>query len=161
MLRSYRMASSARLTASRFLLAIGVSVVLVVSAPFIGFVRSWIRTQFPGQFVSIIGAAIAVLAILAIGSALLRIRERRGWRYGAIAAAIVIAVWYSLAEATGNPDVDVVQRFHFVEYGLITYLFYRAWRPLDDPAIVVLPVLAGLLVGTADEWLQWFIPTFS
>jgi hypothetical protein len=158
MLRSYRMASSARLTASRFLLAIGVSVVLVVSAPFIGFVRSWIRTQFPGQFVSIIGAAIAVLAILAIGSALLRIRERRGWRYGAIAAAIVIAVWYSLAEATGNPDVDVVQRFHFVEYGLITYLFYRAWRPLDDPAIVVLPVLAGLLVGTADEWLQWFIP---
>ena len=32
MLRSYRMASSARLSASRFLLAIGVSLVLVVSA---------------------------------------------------------------------------------------------------------------------------------
>ncbi len=24
--------------------------------------------------------------------------------------------------------------------------------------MLVLPVLAGLLVGTADEWLQWFIP---
>jgi VanZ family protein len=152
------MASPARLRASRFLLAIGVSVVLVVSAPFIGFVRSWIRTQFPGQFVRIIGAAIAVLAVAAIGSALLRIRERRALRYGAIVAAILGAVWYSAAEATGNPDVDVVQRFHFIEYGLITYLFYRAWRPLDDPAIVVLPILAGLLVGTADEWLQWFIP---
>ncbi len=51
-----------------------------------------------------------------------------------------------------------MQRFHFVEYGLITFLFYRAWRPLEDPSIVMLPALAGLLVGTADEWLQWFIP---
>ena len=51
-----------------------------------------------------------------------------------------------------------MQRFHFVEYGLITFLFYRAWRPLEDPSIVILPALAALLVGTADEWLQWFIP---
>ena len=56
-------------------------------------------------------------------------------RYGALAAALGCAVWFSLREATGNPDVDVVQRFHFVEYGVITFLFYRAWRPLEDPAI--------------------------
>ena len=42
--------------------------------------------------------------------------------------ALAFAGWYSLAEATGNPDVDVVQRFHFIEYGVITFLFYRAWR---------------------------------
>ena len=51
-----------------------------------------------------------------------------------------------------------MERFHFIEYGLITFLFYRAWRPLEDPSIVILPALAALLVGTADEWLQWFIP---
>ena len=152
------MPSASSLRASRFVVAIAVSAVLVLSAPFIGYVRSWIRAQFPGQFVQIIGGAIAVLAMTAIVTALLRIRERRALRYGAIAAAVAGAFAYSLAEATGNPDVDVVQRFHFVEYGLITYLFYRAWRPLDDPAIFVLPILAGLLVGTADEWLQWFIP---
>ena len=147
-----------RLRASRFVLAIVVSAVLVVSAPFIGFIRSWIRTQFPGQFVRIIGGVIAVLTIGAIGSAVMRIRERRGLRYAAIVTAIICAAWYSIAEATGNPDVDVVQRFHFVEYGLITFLFYRAWRALGDPAVIVLPILAGLIVGTADEWLQWFIP---
>jgi hypothetical protein len=152
------MAASTRLPPSRFVIAIGLSVVLVVSAPFIGFVRSWIRAQFPGQFVRIIGGIIAVLGAGAIGSAALRIREHRAVRYAAIVTAVVCAVWYSIAEATGNPDVDVVQRFHFVEYGLITYLFYRAWRPLADPAVLVLPVLAGLIVGTADEWLQWFIP---
>jgi hypothetical protein len=152
------MPSASRLRASRFVLAIVVSAVLVVSAPFIGYIRSWIRTQFPGQFVRIIGGVIALLAIVAIGSAVMRIRERRALRYAAIVTSIVCAVWYSIAEATGNPDVDVVQRFHFVEYGLITFLFYRAWRPLEDPAIIVLPIFAALIVGTADEWLQWFIP---
>ena len=132
---------------------------LVLSAPFIGFVRSWIRTTFPGQFVRIIGGAIAVLAVAGDGgcaaahpdppSPALRCDR---W------LSLACAAWYSVAEATGNPDVDVVQRFHFVEYGVITFLFYRAWRALGDPAILVLPVLAGLLVGTADEWLQWFIP---
>jgi hypothetical protein len=54
--------------------------------------------------------------------------------------------------------VDVVERVHFVEYGLITFLFYRACRPAGDASIVVLPALAGLAVGTIEEWFQWFIP---
>lgn len=141
-----------------FVLAIAVAAALVLGAPFIGYLRSWIRAEFPGQFVRIVGGIVAILTVAAIGLAALRIRERRAIRYAAIAGALAAAVWYSLAEATGKPDVDVVQRFHFVEYGLITYLFYRAWRPLDDRAAFVLPALAGLLVGTADEWLQWFVP---
>lgn len=147
-----------RLRASPFVVAVLVSIALVLSAPFIGYVRSWIRTQFPGQFVRIVGGAIAIAGVAMIGAATARIRERRALRYGALAAAVVCAVWYSVAEATGIPDVDVVQRFHFIEYGVITFLFYRAWRPLADPAVVVLPFIAGMLVGTADEWLQWFIP---
>ena len=158
MLQSYRMHPAPHLRASRFVLAIAVSAVLVVSAPFIGYIRSWIRTTFPGHFVKIIGGMIAALALIAVVSAVLRIREHRALRYGALVAAIVGAVWYSLGEASGIPEADVVQRFHFVEYGLITFLFYRAWRGLADPAIVVLPLLAGLAVGAADEWLQWFIP---
>jgi len=152
------MESAAHPRRSRFVLAIAVATALVLSAPFIGFVRSWIRATFPGQFVRIIGGAIAVLAFAAIVSAVRRIRTHRVLRYSAIAAALGFAIWYSVAEATGNPDVDVVQRFHFIEYGVITFLFYRCWRTLGDPAIVVLPLLAGLIVGTADEWLQWFIP---
>jgi hypothetical protein len=75
-----------------------------------------------------------------------------------LTAALALAVAYSRWRATGRADVDVVEIVHFVEYGLITWLFYRAWRPLDDGSVYILPVLAGLLVGTLDEWLQWFIP---
>ena len=135
------------------------SVVLVLSAPFIGYVRAWIRSQFPGRFVQIVGGLIAVAGVAAIGIALARIRDRRAVRYAAIAAALIAAVVvFGCRPRPGVPEVDVVERFHFVEYGLITFLFYRAWRPLEDPSIVVLPALAALLVGTADEWLQWFIP---
>jgi VanZ family protein len=191
-------ALGARLGLARFVVAIVVSTALVLSAPFIGFLRSWIRATFPGQFVRIVGGAIALLGAAAIMAAILRIRahrfslragphphalslgdfaprpstslrttlslskgrssRRRFLRYGALICALGCAVWFSILEATGNPDVDVVQRFHFVEYGVITFLFYRVWRSLQDPAILVMPILAGLLVGTADEWLQWFIP---
>jgi hypothetical protein len=152
------MDSQPRLRASRFLAAMAVSVALVLSAPFIGYVRAWIRSQFPGRFVAIVGGLIAVVGVAAIGLALTRIRARRVIRYAAIVGALICAACYSAATATGIPEVDVVQRFHFIEYGLITFLFYRAWRPLGDASIVILPALAGLLVGTADEWLQWFIP---
>jgi hypothetical protein len=40
----------------------------------------------------------------------------------------------------------------------VTALFYRAWRPAGDSSVLVMPVLAGLLVGTLEEWFQWFIP---
>lgn len=152
------MLSLPRLRASRFVLAIVVAVVLVLSAPFIGYLRSWIRTRFPGQFAAIVGGLVAATGIAAIGAAVVRIREHRAIRYAAIAAALGCAVWYSLTRTTGNPEADVVTRFHFIEYGLITFLFYRAWRPLGDPAIVMLPAMAALIVGAADEWLQWFIP---
>ena len=153
-----RRSSAPNLRRARFVPAIAVAVALVLAAPFIGFVRSWIRSTFPGQFVRIVGGAIALLAAAAILTALVRIREHRPWRYAALALAVGLAIGFSVVEATGNADVDVVQRFHFVEYGIITFLFYRAWRALEDPAILLLPLLAGLIVGTADEWLQWFIP---
>jgi hypothetical protein len=158
MSRSYPMDSPPRVSASRFVVAVAGSVALVLSAPFIGYVRAWIRLSFPGQFVRIVGGLIVVVGLAAIGIALARIRQRRAIRYLAIAGALICAAGYSAATTTGIPEVDVVQRFHFIEYGLIAFLFYRAWRPLEDLSVVILPALAGLLVGTADEWLQWFIP---
>jgi hypothetical protein len=75
---------------------------------------------------------------------------------------------YARLVATGNLLVDVVEHVHFVEYGAIAWLFYRAWRPasaegvggasLGDGASVIWPLLAGILVGIVDESVQAFIP---
>lgn len=142
----------------RFVLATAVAALLVLSAPFIGQIRSSIRTAFPGQFVTIVGIAVGAAVLGAIVAAIVRIRDRRALRYGSIAAALVLGFAYAASLGTGNPEVDAVERFHFVEYGLITLLFYRAWRPVNDGSVFVLPVLAGIVVGTLEEWVQWFIP---
>ena len=152
------MSEATRLRPKPFITAIAVSVVVVLSAPVAGQIRSWIRATFPGRFVLIVGGLGALLLTVAVVTAVLRIRGRRVARYGAIAAAIALAATYSAFNVAENSESTAVERFHFLEYGLITFLFYRAWRPLGDLSIVLLPIFAGLVVGTAEEWLQWFIP---
>jgi hypothetical protein len=151
-------APGARVRLNALLLAVTVAIVLVLSAPFVGQIRAEIRRAFPGQFVLIIGGIIGAGLLAALIAAFVRIRERRAVRYGAIALAIAIAVAYSAFRAGPFPEANAVERFHFLQYGLITFLFYRAWRPLGDPGALLLPVLAGLIVGTVEEWFQWFIP---
>lgn len=138
--------------------AVSVSVVLVLAAPFIGQLRTAIRQAIGANFANVVAAAVAVGAGLAFVYALTRIRDRRAERYTALATSVAIAVSYGLAAQTGNPEVDAVERFHFLEYGIITFLYYRAWRPAGDGSLVLMPLLAGLLVGTCEEWLQWFVP---
>jgi hypothetical protein len=141
-----------------FVLASALAAGLILAAPFIGEIRRAILARFPGQFVRIIGAIVALAVAAALVTAFARIRDRRVWRYGAIGVALAVAFAYAWASQTGDPQVDAVERFHFVEYGLVTLLFYRAWRPAADVSIFILPVIAGLLVGTFEEWFQWYIP---
>jgi hypothetical protein len=148
----------APLRTAPFVLAVAVAIIVVLSAPFVGQLRSWVRANFPGQFVSIAGVTGGVALLGVLTAAVVRIRQRRAQRYGTIALALAIAAAYSVFNAGTNPESNVVERFHFLEYGLITFLFYRAWRPLEDVSILLLPMLAGLIVGTTEEWLQWFVP---
>jgi VanZ family protein len=147
-----------RLRGGPFVIAVAVATAIVLSAPLIGQIRGWIRATFPGRFVLVVGVIGGVLLAGALVAAATRIRERRAARFGAVAAALAIGVIYSALNASDNAESNAVERFHFLEYGLLTWLFYRAWRPLGDGAILVLPMLAGIIVGTAEEWLQWFIP---
>ena len=134
------------------------SAVLVLAAPFMGQLNAWLRRSFPDQFLPIVMGGVIVLLGVGVLATLWRIRERRALRYGALAAALVAGAAYSMATATGSPDVDWAERVHFVEYGLVAFLFYRAWWSAGDVSCLLLPLMAGLFVGLAEEWLQWFIP---
>ena len=129
--------------------------------------------RFPISTRWIVGGAVAVAALVAIVSAVGRLRRRGhssqsatdrgsaqalGLRYALMALAVTMSAIYALVVRSGNPDVDVVEAFHFVEYGIVAYLFYRAWRSRPDLSGVVFAACAGLAVGVADEWVQWFVP---
>jgi hypothetical protein len=139
-------------------LASCVSAAMILAAPLMGQIRAALRFAFPREFVTIVGGFVAVAIVTAILLALTIIRAHRPARYAAIALALGVGAGYSLLSRSGLPEVDWVERVHFIEYGGIALLFYRVWRPVGDPSIFILPMLAGLLVGTLDEWLQWFVP---
>jgi hypothetical protein len=101
--------------------------------------------------VGLVGLAVAF-------SAVRRIRERRLARFSLIAAAVAIAVVFTRLTGSSVPAVAAVEHFHFVQYGFITWLFYRAWRKRGDAASLVLPVAAAFVFGVAEEWWQWFLP---
>jgi VanZ family protein len=137
------------------------SAAVVLSAPFIGRITTAIARTFPDQYVRIVGASVAAGLAVALAAGILRVSRapaHRGRRAGALAAAIVLAAVYAFVMRTGDAAVDAVERVHFLEYGAIAFLFYRAWRPSGDVRMIGMPVLAGLLVGTLEEWYQWVIP---
>lgn len=139
-------------------IALAAAAVVLAAAPGIGRMRGLVQQAFPDAYwlllVSVVGAAI----LGAVAWAVRTVRDRHASRYGLIAAAVAIGVSYSTVMATGNADVDAVERFHFVEYGGLTFLFHRAWRDRPRREAIALPFLAVFLVGTLDEWIQWFVP---
>jgi hypothetical protein len=134
------------------------AVALVLSAPFIGQLRTVLRGLLGERFPTLMVVVVAGAATLGIIVALRAIQHRRLVRYAALGLAVLIAASYAAWSQTGIAEVDAVERFHFIEYGVITLLFYKAWRPSSDGSVLVLPVLAAFIVGVFEEWLQWFIP---
>jgi hypothetical protein len=139
-------------------IAIAASIALILAAPAIGSARSALRAAFPGTFSRLIEGGLAVAVVLAIGVALARIRTHRALRYGALAAALGIAWAYSAATGSADPAIRAVERVHFVEFGVIAWLFLRVWRDRPDASAVIAPALAALIAGVGDEAFQWFLP---
>ena len=154
------------------LLPLLVSILIVFGSPYVGQVRGELQSAFPAHYRWIISGIVAATAAIAVVAAVVQLRRsQRGFsktneaaglpirvRYALIAAAVVIGVGYARTVRTGNPEVDMVEAFHFVEYGVVAYMFYRACRSRPDLSGVTFAACAGLVVGVADEWVQWFVP---
>ena len=155
-------------------MACAASAAIVLAAPFIGQLQSLLRSSLSTRaYVALLGLVVFGAIGSAVVLAFVRIRERRGMRLVLMAGAGAVGAAYTGLMSTGDATIDAVERFHFVEYGMIAVLFYRVWRRpsttlgaalsnvegrAGDASALVLPILCGFIVGTLDEWLQWFIP---
>jgi hypothetical protein len=146
-------------TTAPMVLAAAASLAIVVGSPYVGELRGQIQDALPGQYRLVLGAIVGIAVIVAIGAALRHIRDRRLTRYAYLVASVLFGAVYALVTATGVPDRDAVERFHLVEYGLLTWLYHRVWREHGDASSLLLPAVAVMLTGLADEWVQWFVPT--
>jgi predicted amidohydrolase YtcJ len=134
-------------------LAIGASLFVILSAPYSQVIVDALMRTWPHQFRAIAAAATAVPVALALAVAMRRIRERCVLRYSLLAAALVFGAAVIVAG-----QFAAAEAFHFVEYGILALLFYRACAGFDDGARILVPLAACTTVGVLDEWFQWFIP---
>jgi hypothetical protein len=142
----------------RLVAAVVASAVLVAAAPVAGVARSQLQAALSDRF----GLAVyALMAAAVAGGAFLGlrpVRPGRRRRFGLVAVATVAAGAYVWATGSADPSIRAVEAFHFVEYGLITFLFYRVWRDAGDVSAMALPAVAAFLAGIAEEGYQWFLP---
>ena len=135
------------------------SAAIVLVSPFMGQLQSFLRRSLSTRaYVLLFGVGVLVAVVAAILFAFLRIRERRAARFGLLLAALIFGGGYMWFNAGAFAEVNAVERVHFVEYGLIALLFYQAFRTHSDISIIIVPILLAFMVGTLDEWMQWFIP---
>ena len=134
--------------------------VLPLASPFTGELRASLRAWSPASFRLIVtSAVVVVIAGLVAASARRLWRERAGWRGGlGLAAAVASATAYVAITATGNGEVDAVERVHLVEYGLVAWLFFHAWRRVPGWGSLLLTAAASMIVAAADEIVQWLVP---
>lgn len=142
----------------RFLPAILLAALVVLTSPFIGRVRDFLFAQFPHSAVRGLAVALAALAAGLFLFAVLRIRRRRGLRYAGLVLLVVLLWLQTAGFRTGLPTVDVVEKIHIIEYGLLAYLLYRAFRPAADLTVFLLPLVWVAFAGTLEEWVQWLVP---
>ena len=137
-------------------LAVGIWIALIyTSIPFVRRLREAFAARWPSE---LIAYAVIVIVIMAVAAAVAFLRRQKpqlnvvdlGWL---VVLAAVAITW--TGRLMGQPEEAV----HFVEYGVLGILLYRALAEhIPDPTVYVAAVLVGLLVGTVDEIIQWLVP---
>jgi hypothetical protein len=146
-------------TLSRWLPPLACAALFVALAPFVGELRHVLKESFGLRYLVWLAAFLALAGAAAFGVAVHRIREHRRQRYALLALAAALVAWQVAALGIGNAEVDVVERVHLLEFGLLGLLFERAFRPRHRNGLLpVLVLLAVGLCGLADEWVQWLTP---
>ncbi len=143
----------------RFLPPLLCAALFVAMAPFVAEVQDALQESFGRRYLGWLAVALALAGLAAFGAAVVRIREHRALRYTLLAVAAAMIAWQVATWGIGEAAVDVVERVHLVQFGLLGALFERAFRARHRNALLpVLTLLAVGLAGLADEWVQWLTP---
>ncbi len=131
------------------------SLVIFVTIPFARGIQESVTVRW-GREVFMLTVVVSLLAAAAFAAAvLLRSRDRGVW----VRMAWLVAVTAMTILAAGRMTVTPEESVHFLEYGFLGILLFRALsHRLRDAGIYAVAVLAGSLVGVADEFIQWLVP---
>lgn len=134
------------------------SIGLVAMAAATRKLSNWLEQSLGSRFVPFLAAVVILAGALVLGVALARIRSERWVRYSTLGlglSMVALPIWLS---ERGSVEQAAVERMHFVLYGLLGVLFFRAFAGREDGwAAPILALLAATQVGVVDEAFQWYL----
>ncbi|MEE2776528.1 MAG: VanZ family protein [Acidobacteriota bacterium] len=139
----------------RFAQAILFSLAVVAVAPFVGELRDHLKESLEGSFVRVMGMAFVVPLVVVVALVVRRIRTDRVRRYALLLLGLGLMAGQLFGWNRPEAEVNAVERIHFVFYGAITFLFFRAYRRRRDLSALVETWIAAAVVAIADEAVQW------
>src|SRR6056297_3651775 len=129
------------------------SALTFVTIPFVRYGVTFVKQRWGSEVFTYVVAACVLLAAV---SALYATRRRWSlssfvWLSGI--AGLVIYLAFGLAD--GSPE----EAIHYVQYGVLSLLLFRAFsHRVRDYSIYLAAAVVGTLVGMMDETLQWLVP---
>ena len=129
---------------------------IFLTVPFARGVRLFVTEQWGRvTFAYLVAGCVLAGAGWLIGS----LRRRGEFRVASVAwiagVVVVYLAWTAFLAQRLSPE----EAFHFLEYGALSYLAFRALsHQVRDPSIYPASVLLCAIVGTLDEFIQWLTP---
>lgn len=138
--------------------AVGLTALIVGAAPLAGVARSWLQSALGPRFAVLLLGTLACTVAAALAAGMYRRGRPSPARWARLAGALAIAAAWVGATGSADPAIRAVELVHFVEYGVITWAFVRAWQARAGAWAYVLAGLAAFLAGIAEEAYQWWLP---
>ncbi len=128
---------------------------IYLTIPLARSLQGWVYQNLGrSTFLYVVFAALLAAVILAV-----RILQRQAapvrasswWWLAGVAGALAGGTWHLRA----NPE----EAMHFIQYGVLSFLLYRAFRTrFEDSGLFVAALVAGAFLGVLDECIQWIVP---
>lgn len=131
------------------------SLIIFITIPFARSIQETVYVRW-GREVFIYAVVLALILVAAVAMVqLLRARRQAG-----VSGYLWLGVVTSLTiYSAGHMNISPEETVHFLEYGLLGVLIFRALsHRFHDAGIYAVAVLVGSLVGATDEIIQWVVP---
>ncbi len=142
----------------RFLPALLLALASVLAAPFLGLLRDALLEAFPRGFIYLLATAFGAGFLALLFRSWQIIRARGGRSYSGLLLVVGLVSLQVFVFNRGNLRVDMVEKVHLLQYGLLALLLYRAVRRTEDLTLIAVPLLGALATGSLEEWVQWRAP---
>mgnify|MGYP001179147475 CR=1 FL=1 len=138
-----------------WLLAAAWTLIIYATIPLARTIQEYVSAHWGRLLFRDVVFSFVVLA--AGGGALVVVRSvrSRSWSQYVWLAAVAAGYVFGTLQLWGSPE----EALHFIEYGVLALLLFHAFSyRMRDPLIYVAAALAGAILGSFDEIIQWLTP---